>query len=237
VQPWRLEPARDLGLGWQKGVASLRRENGLVATGLHFFSSALLRGYFALWHRLEVRGAEHLPAKPPFVLAANHASHLDALVLASALPWRLCDRVFPIAAGDVFFDSSMRGAFSALVLNALPMWRGRCGAHALKELRSRLVDEPCGYILFPEGKRSRDGRMNPFKTGLGMIVAGADVPVVPCFLEGPFAALRAGQWLPRPRKIRAAFGPPLRFAHLGPERSSWETIAAEVERAVQGLAV
>src|SRR6185369_14403038 len=125
-----------------QGLRSLRRENGLIATGLHFAWWTLVRGYMIVWHRLTVHGRRHLPKKPPFVLVANHASHLDTLVLASPLPWLIRDRIFPIAAGDVFFETPMRSAFSAFFLNALPMWRKKCGPHALKELRERLVEEP-----------------------------------------------------------------------------------------------
>src|SRR5262245_9485206 len=100
----------------------------------------------ATWHRLKVRGRRYLPRRPPFVLAANHQRHLDALVLASPLPWRLRDHIFPIAAGDVFFETPAMSAFSAFFLNALPMWRKKCGPHALLQLRQRLVEEPCAYI-------------------------------------------------------------------------------------------
>ena len=119
-------------------------------------------------------------------MIANHASHLDAVLLASVLPCRLCDRVFPVAAGDVFFNTPGMSLFAANLLNALPMWRKNCGSHALKDLRKRLVDEPCGLILFPEGARSRDGSLLPFKVGLGMLIAGTSVPVIPCYLDGAF---------------------------------------------------
>ena len=118
------------------------------------------------------------------MLIANHTSHLDSIVLGSVLPCRWCDRVFPVAAGDVFFESPVRSLFSAQLINALPMWRKHCGPHALAELKDRLLNEPCGYILFPEGMRSRDGSLQHFKAGLGMIVAGTPVPVVPCSIAG-----------------------------------------------------
>ena len=117
-------------------------------------------------------------------MIANHSSHLDSIVLGSALPSRWCDWVFPVAAGDVFFESSSKSLFSAQLINALPMWRKNCGPHALAELKDRLISEPCGYILFPEGGRSRDGSVLPFKPGLGMIVAGTTVPVIPCAIAG-----------------------------------------------------
>src|SRR5262245_49316496 len=165
-------------------------------------------------------------------MIANHASHMDALVLASHLHWRLRDRVFPIAAGDVFFDQPSMSAFSALVLNALPMWRKRCGPQAMRQLRQRLVEEPCAYILFPEGGTSRDGNLQLFKSGLGMLVAETTVPVIPCHLHGCFDALRPGRWRP----ITLRIGHPLRLADLPNDRPGWEEVVTRSRAAIMELA-
>ena len=157
-------------------------------------------------------------------------------VLAAPLPWRQRDRIFPIAAGDVFFHTPLISVFSAVMLNALPMWRKNCGPHAMKNLRRRLLDEPCSYILFPEGARSRDGKMLPFKPGLGMLVAETSVPVVPCYLDGCMEALHANQILPRPRRISLRIGEPLNFADVKNKRDGWVHIATMLEERVKALA-
>jgi len=151
---WTMQPAHDLELAEAERWTSLKRECGLLSSALHTATWATIKCYLKLYHRLKIVGAENLPAKPPFVMVSNHTSHLDALVLGAALPGRLRDQVFPVAAGDVFFCSSWRSALAAKLLNAMPMWRKRCGMHALQELRGRLLNEPCAYILFPEGTRS-----------------------------------------------------------------------------------
>ena len=142
----------------------------------------------------------------PFVLAANHCSHLDALVLGAALKPRHRERAFPIAAGDVFFQTTAVSVFSAIMLNALPMWRKNCGPHALAELRRKLQEEKAIFIIFPEGGRTRTGSMMPFKHGLGMLVAETNVPVVPCGLIGTFEALPANRKIPRPVRIKLIIG-------------------------------
>jgi len=194
-----------------------------------------LRAYFRVWHRLEIHGLKNLPAQPSFVCVANHASHLDALALACALPGRWRDCVFPIAAGDTFFHTPAVAAFAAFILNALPMWRHHCGSHSLQILRDRLTGEPSIYILFPEGTRSRDGTLAPFKPGLGMLVAETNVPVVPCFLAGTFQAFQPGQKFPRPRKIILHIGPPLTFASAKNDRAGWLQAAAAAQAAVESL--
>src|SRR5262245_43026721 len=168
---------------------------------------AAIRSYLRIAHRLHVEGKENIPKDPPFVMVANHASHLDALILASRLHWRLRDDVYPIAAGDTFFHTPVATAFAAVALNALPMWRKRgAGRHALEELRSRLVNEKCVYVLFPEGTRSRDGSINSFKAGIGMVIAGTSVPVIPCHLSGAYEAMPPDRRWPRFSKIRLKIG-------------------------------
>jgi 1-acyl-sn-glycerol-3-phosphate acyltransferase len=232
MDDWHYKPAGDLGLKPEESLRSLRREAGLVATltqgAWRVAVSAYLRGY----HRLRVDGAEHLPSRAPFVMVANHSSHLDAITLAAALPWRLRRSAFPIAAGDVFFETPAVSLFSAMMLNALPMWRKSCGPHAMKQLRERLLGDPAIYVLFPEGTRSRDGTMGRFKPGLGMLVAEAEVPVVPCYLHGAFAACPPDKKVPQPKPLHLRIGAPLQFAEIRNERAGWQEIASRLETAV-----
>jgi 1-acyl-sn-glycerol-3-phosphate acyltransferase len=235
MDPWTYKPASDLELSPVERARSLKREPGLASNAGHLFCHGVSRLYFRLYHRLTVEGAGNIPPEPPFILVGNHASHLDALALAAALPRRLCSRVFPVAAGDVFFETPVTSILSSLVLNALPMWRKKCGPHALAELRARLVGEPCGYILFPEGSRSRNGRMQPFRAGLGMLTVGTSVPVVPCYLQGTFAAFPPGSRLPRPLRVRLRVGQPLYFDATPNSREGWQQVVARVEAAVRRL--
>jgi 1-acyl-sn-glycerol-3-phosphate acyltransferase len=235
VKRWHLEPAHDLGLPLASRLRSLRRESGLVEVIARIGWWSAVRAYLVISHRLSIAGRAHLPAAPPFVVVSNHASHLDTLVLAAALPRTLWDRVFPIAAGDTFFETPLLTAFAAGLLNALPMWRRNCGSHALRDLRARLVGEPCAYILFPEGTRSRTGRMIPFKAGLGMIVAGTSVPVVPAFIRGAHDALPPGRRLPSPRRIGVRFGAALEFSAVPDDRGGWDHIARRAGEAVRAL--
>lgn len=235
MDDWQYKPAGDLGLSHEDAFKSLKRESGLIASVMHWIWWTGIRMYLAVWHRLKVEGYEHVPLKPPFILVANHSSHLDALVLAATLDWRLRDQIFPIAAGDVFFTGPAVSAFAAMMLNALPMWRKRCGPHALQELKRRLIEEPCSYILFPEGQRTRTGEMLPFKAGLGMMIAATDVPIIPCYLHGCFQALRPETKWPKRHPIRVRIGPPLNFAAVPNQREGWEQIAVQLQSAVETL--
>jgi 1-acyl-sn-glycerol-3-phosphate acyltransferase len=244
MDSWKYEPARDLGLTEAQRLRSIRRETGLVAALSRHCWWGLVRAYFKLGQRITVEGRHHLPATVPFVLVANHCSHLDAMVLASNLPTRLRHRVFPIAAGDTFFETRLASAFAAGMMNALPMWRRNAGRHAMEELRERLRHEPsppgqpqgCGFILFPEGTRSRTGQMQDFRAGVGMVVAGTTVPVIPCHLEGTFHALPPDRRFPRRSRIHLRVGPPLQFNDLPSTREGWDLTAQKLEAAVRTLA-
>lgn len=235
MKRWRYKPAADLELAPIEGARSVKREPGLPSHLGHLLGHGLARLFFRLYHGLSAEGTENVPQEPPFVLIGNHASHLDALVLASVIPRALCSRVFPIAAGDVFFETPATSIASAVFLNAMPMWRKKCGPHALAELRARLVEEPCGYILFPEGTRTRDGQMQRFKAGLGMLIAGTPVPVVPCHLRGAFEAFPAGARFPHPKGLHLRIGRPLVFDAVPNDRHGWERIVGESEAAVRAL--
>jgi len=245
MEKWKYEPAQDMGMTEAQRLRSLKRETGLVAALSRHCWWGGVRAYFKLFQHVTVEGREHLPRDVPFVLVANHASHLDAMVLASALTARLRQRVFPIAAGDTFFETRLASAFAAGMMNALPMWRRNAGRHAMQELRERLLHEPggaatgakegCGYILFPEGTRSRTGEMGKFRAGVGMVVAGAAVQVVPCHLSGTFEALPAERKVPRRARIRLRVGPPMSFEGVENGREGWDLIARELEGAVRGL--
>jgi 1-acyl-sn-glycerol-3-phosphate acyltransferase len=235
MEPWKLQPARDTGLTPGERFRSVRRESGLLESLAHHACFSLIRSYFAIAHRLTIVGREKLPPHAPFVLAANHCSHLDALALGAALTPRHRECAFPIAAGDVFFQTKVTSTFSAIMLNALPMWRKNCGPHALADLRDKLREEKAIFIIFPEGGRSRNGSMMPFKHGLGMLVAETNVPVVPCGLVGAFEALPPHRNFPRPVSIKLVIGDPLQFAATTNDRAGWSEIAASLESRVRGL--
>lgn len=235
MDEWKLQPARDLAQSGLARYRNPRREHGLVSSLLRIGWWSAMRLMLGIVNRLEVRGRENLPRSGPFVLVANHASHFDALVLGAALPLSLRDQMHPLAAGDVFFETPARAAFAAHFLNALPVWRRNVGRHGLDDLRKRLIEEDAIYILFPEGARSRDGKMLPFKPGVGMMVAETPALVVPCHLEGTFEAYPAGSTLPRWRKIRLRIGKPRDFRQEPNSRVGWERIMSTLEQDVRQL--
>ncbi|MGI8985700.1 MAG: lysophospholipid acyltransferase family protein [Nocardioidaceae bacterium] len=159
---------------------------------------------------VEVTGQEHLrELDGPFVVAANHSSHLDAPLVLCALPWRLGVRTAVGAAADYFFDARWRAAVTGVVFNAFPV--DRQGGRARPGVAAELLDEGIPLLVFPEGTRSKDGQMHRFKPGAAALAVSRDVPVLPVGLRGAYDAMPRGRNWPvrgRPR-IHVAFGAPL----------------------------
>jgi 1-acyl-sn-glycerol-3-phosphate acyltransferase len=116
-------------------------------------------------------------------------------------------------------------------MNALPFGR-RMRVRESLTLCARLLAEP-GHVLiiFPEGTRSRTGAMQPFKPGVGALLAETEVDVLPCYVEGAFRAWPKGRRVPRPRKVRLIIGAARRYG--GKDEAG--AIAAELRGAVEAL--
>jgi len=167
----------------------------------------------------------------PLIFAANHASHLDALLVLHALPppWR--SRTVVAAAADYFFDSWWRSTLSALALNAVPLTRHARGT-ANDEL-ARLVGNGWSVLAFPEGSRSRDGALQRFHHGVARLALQTHRPVLPIAVRGTFAAMPVGADWPPAGRARVRFGDPITPAATDRTRDLTARIRAAVERTLR----
>lgn len=235
MDPWRYESAEDLQQPMIERLRRFPREPDMLVYGLRWLAALILRGWLRVYHRLNVCGREHLPSEGSFVIVANHASHLDTLCLLSALPLGKIQRAFPAAAKDYFFVSSPRLLLAAIVVNAMPFERGFSPWQCLGVCEQLLENLGNILILFPEGTRSTTGEIGPFKPGVGFLLAGKEIPVVPCYLEGTHAAWPKGAWLPRPRKVTVHIGAPRKYPHCKPDKQTAQQICQELSEAVSAL--
>jgi 1-acyl-sn-glycerol-3-phosphate acyltransferase len=234
---WKLRPARDLGLSIRDRLTSPLRERSLGALAINAVWRRMTRAYLAAMHRLRVTGREHLPDSGPFVLVANHASHLDALTLTSVLRGAPARRVYALAAADTFFTNVATSAFATYAINALPVARLGGGRAGMMAMRERLREDGFVFVIFPEGTRTRTGELGRFKAGVGMLIAGTDIPVVPCWIQGAFDAWPAARKWPKALPVALSIGPPLRFTGVTDDIAGWNHVAAECEAAVRRLHV
>lgn len=199
-----------------------RRGNGRMHAPAGLFArtaAPLVRTTWPLLYEqylaLEVEGREHLPVAGAYILAANHQSHLDAGAVLTAIGPG-ARRLHVVAAQDYFFDKAWKGAFFTELLNAIPFDRHGDFTEGLAACRVALGSgNP--LLIFPEGTRSVDGRLQPFKAGLGMLALEMGVPIVPARIDGTHAVLPKGARIPRRHPIRVAFGAPLDALALAPD--------------------
>jgi len=235
VKPWVYESAEDLDRGLVERLKQFPREPDMLVYGLRSLVAMALRAWLRTYHRLEIHGQEHLPKDKSFVLVANHTSHLDTLCLLAALPLRKLHRAFPAAAADYFFESVPRIWVAAVVVNALPFGRQTHVKQSLV-LCQHLLENPGNIlIIFPEGTRSATGSIGKFKPGIGALVAGRDIPVLPCYMRGGFKAWPKGKVFPYPKRIHLIIGEPRNFATIVPGKESSNSIAAKLEQAIKEM--
>ena len=233
---WQYEPAADLDQTLAERLRRFPREPDLTIYGLRSFAALTIRAWLRFYHRLEINGLDHLPSEGSFVLVANHASHLDTLCLLAALPLRKLHRAFPAAAQDYFFVSVPRLAVAAVIVNALPFARQTHIRQSLDLSRQLLANPGNILILFPEGTRTTTGEIGDFRPGIGLLVAGSTIPVVPCRLAGAFEAWPKGKSIPRPRRVRLTIGAPRTYAQLPAGRESATQVSEDLRQAVLALA-
>lgn len=236
MKRWQYEPAADLDHTLIERLRNFPREPDMLVYGVRSLVALVIRGLLRTYCRFEIIGEEHLRSNRSFVLVANHSSHLDAVCLLAGLPLRRLHRAFPAAAADYFFKSVPRTWIATVVVNALPFARQAHTRESLAICRELLSNTGNVLIIFPEGTRSPTGQLQEFKGGIGALVAGCDVAVLPCYLDGAARAWPKGKRLPRPRKVRLIIGAPRNYADVVPDKSASLAIAAELHSAVSELA-
>jgi 1-acyl-sn-glycerol-3-phosphate acyltransferase len=167
----------------------------------------LLGPLLRLMYRPKMKGLENIPEDGPAILAANHQSFLDDLLLPLVVPKR---KVVFLGKADYFDKWYLRWFFKGA--NVIPVRREsrsasedalRAGVRALRE--NRLVG------IFPEGTRSPDGRLYRGKTGVARMALEARVPVIPVAIVGTFDLLPYDRKVPKAGRVELRFGKPLLF--------------------------
>ncbi|MEO6340202.1 MAG: lysophospholipid acyltransferase family protein [Caulobacteraceae bacterium] len=162
----------------------------------------------------DIVGREHLPVKGPAIVAANHSSHVDTLLLLTMFPARTLDRVRPAAAADYFLKGPVMSWFSRNIIGIVPVERKKAGSgeDVLAPLRDALAAGDI-VIIFPEGTRGDGEAMAQLKSGVARLAeAFPDAPVTPAWLQGAGRVLPKGALLPVPMNCTVLVGEALRWA-------------------------
>jgi long-chain acyl-CoA synthetase len=196
------------------------------------------------WPRIE--GRENLRGwSGPLLVVCNHITDLDVGFVQTALPARLRRRIATAAGGEElealrtppagtgFFRriyDRTQWALGVSLLNLFPLPRA-AGFRQSFAYAGEAVDRGYSVLVFPEGRHTVDGKMNPFRAGIGLLANNLGIPVLPIRIVGLFEVKQAGRKFAKPGEIRVRIGQPMNFA----EGSDPGQIAQEIQHAVEAL--
>ena len=189
----------------------LKRERGVISNAILYLVLWVIYLAARVFLRLEVKGRENIPAEGACIIAPNHASYLDGFIVGAALRNRFMK----------LYAVGFRGYFRGAVTSRLARWGhiitidANSGLSESLQASAYALREDMALIVFPEGGRSVDGRIMPFKKGVGILAGELKVPLIPAYIEGSVDVLPRGAWRPRLKKVRITFEAPLTPDDIG----------------------
>jgi 1-acyl-sn-glycerol-3-phosphate acyltransferase len=211
-------------------LAAIRQRNpgrSLPDMAIYTFCHQFCELLLTLVYRYRVWGRNRFPATGPFLLVVNHQSHLDPIMAALASPWRHIN----FLARSTLFKNPAFG-WLIRVLNSVPLKQGQADTAAIRTALEQL-EAGRAVLIFPEGSRTPDGAMHPFKRGVWLLLKRANCPVIPVAVEGARDAWPRGQAFPHlfGKRLVAQVGRPIQpqtLLAMG-EREGLEFLAATIE--------
>jgi len=195
-----------------KHLPLFTRHIDLFSACMRFVWSIFLKDIaFKFYIRLKVQGGNFSQIyrnHPRLIVISNHASHLDAACVAAAVPRRYWLDLYIAAAKDYFFTNPLFTFFSKHCLGAIPIDRKDRKGEAIKLIIKLLNELPRMWlIIFPEGTRSRDGKIRDFKRGISIFAERTKTPILFLYIEGNANLWPKGNLLPKPGKLVINVGP------------------------------
>lgn len=192
-----------------------------------------LRAYL----RLEVEGREHVPATGPVIIASNHLSFVDSMVI----PLAAGRKVGFLGKAEYLQGAGLRGWVKRLWFGEfggmIPVDRSdaKAAARSLELAEAHLAAQGA-FAIYPEGTRSRDGMLHKGRTGVGRLAVASRAPVVPCALIGTDRAQPAGARGLRPHRVTVRFAPPVDVAALEAELVKGRLLRAITDATMDAIA-
>ena len=197
------------------------------------------------WPR--VTGRENLRGvRGPLLVISNHIADVDVGFIQFALPARIRHKLATATGGEALeilrspgpdrpwlrrIHDRLQWTLGVALLNLFPLPR-QSGFRKSFAYAGEAVDRGYSVLVFPEGKHTEDGKLCPFRTGVGLLANNLRIPILPMRIDGLFEIKNAGKKFAAPGKIKVRIGKPMQFA---PETDP-EEIARALQKAVEDLA-
>jgi len=203
---------------------------------VYWLGWTFFRIFYAVFLRYRSFNPERVPKTGAVILASNHASILDPPLVGIGL-----QRVTTFLARDTLFKGPVGWLFRHW--HAIPIDRDGGGPAGMRRIMAALA-EGRAVLLFPEGTRTRDGELQPARSGIGLLVIKSEAPVVPVRVRGTFEAMPRGVHFPRPKRVMVKYGEPMHFRELREEAKNcskerlkeiYQRVANEIMEAIGKL--
>jgi 1-acyl-sn-glycerol-3-phosphate acyltransferase len=179
--------------------------------------------------RYRAIGTEHIPKQRSAIIASNHASYLDPIFVGLGIRRRI-----NYLAKKELFSRRLASYFLRNLLRALPVDRERMDRNTLRETYNLLKTNEL-VLMFPEGTRTYDGKLNKAKMGIGMIVYNTQVPVIPVYIEGSYTILPRKAKSIRFKNCSVYYGPPVDLNAFYSQQRSKELYKAISEKIMDAI--
>ena len=176
---------------------------------LKYWLTFIVNIYLKVYHRVQVINPNNIPKSGGGVIASNHLSHLDGIIINSITAFHTRRKINFLAAEDVY-NKNFLFRFLCDLGNCIPVKRATSDRVALlKVIKLLKNDNLCG--LFPEGQRSRDGKIGEGKLGVAIMALKSGSPIVPLAIKGTFEAFPRKTKFIKPANVILKFGSPLQY--------------------------
>jgi len=209
---------------WRDILSEEKNDKLIFSPIIMFIYKTLLYPLFRLYFRLEVKGIENIP-KTSCIIAPTHQSMLDGFLIESTLPYSILKNTFFLAFKQVF---------GTKLLHPIATYGQSILIDAninLKDTMQRTATPlkmGKNLVIFPEGARTRDGKLLEFRPFFAMLASIHNVPIVPVFIDGSFEALPSGKLFPRPKKIKIRY-----FTPIYPKDMSYDELTQLVKSSIE----
>ena len=201
---------------------------------LKYWLTFIVNLYLKFYHRVEVMNSAYLPKEGGGVIASNHLSHLDGIIINAVTAYHTRRKINFLAAEDVY-NKNFLFRFLCDLGNCIPVKRATSDRVALLKVIKLLKKENlCG--LFPEGQRSRDGKIGQAKLGVAIMALKSGSPIVPLAIKGTFEAFPRKTKFIKPANVILKFGDPLQYAvEKKPSKERINEVRNEIMSRIQKL--
>jgi long-chain acyl-CoA synthetase len=194
--------------------------------------------------KTKIEGETNVPVHTNFIVAPNHASHIDTGLVKKALGKETAEQTVAVAAADYWFDTRYKRAYMNNFTTLIPIERTGSLRQSLRHV-TEILKQGYNTLIFPEGTRSLDGEINEFKPIIGYLALNEKIGILPIYLWGTFEAFPKGMTIPAQKSLGAEIGAKIgRFLEYDelfemtkgvPNTEAYRLVAARVQFEIENL--